>query len=238
MLAQRNGLPSGCKPVPLKDHPDLRDVDVSAEGCCSLSSSPSSGGCPWARLAGLDGCLSEPYCLWFQLLARAYWGEVELGLSSPNRSVSWARLREASRKNCVSSRPKPIPLSGGLYICCSQTRPGKGMDREARGAKQKDGRDQSEASTLASPGAEEEPFSWPGPKTLHLRRTSQGFGFTLRHFIVYPPESAVHNSLKDEDNGSCEPPAATGSHLALFQPHKSSSASQQDQRLGKGNADR
>uniref|UniRef100_A0A3Q1JRX2 Uncharacterized protein n=1 Tax=Anabas testudineus TaxID=64144 RepID=A0A3Q1JRX2_ANATE len=53
-----------------------------------------------------------------------------------------------------------------------------------------------EASTTASPGAEEEPFSWPGPKTLHLRRTSQGFGFTLRHFIVYPPESAVHNSLK------------------------------------------
>ncbi|XP_059182624.1 rho GTPase-activating protein 21 isoform X3 [Centropristis striata] len=69
-------------------------------------------------------------------------------------------------------------------------------------AKQKDGRDQSEASGVASPGPEEEPFSWPGPKTLHLRRTSQGFGFTLRHFIVYPPESAVHNSLKDEDNGS------------------------------------
>ncbi|CAK6968580.1 rho GTPase-activating protein 21 [Scomber scombrus] len=173
MLAQRNGLPPGCKPVPLKDHPDLRDVDVSAEGCCSLSPSSSSGGCPWARLAGVDGCLSEPYCLWFQLLARAYWGEVELGLTSPNRSVSWARLREASRKNCVRSR-----------------------------AKQKDGRDQSEASATASPGAEEEPFSWPGPKTLHLRRTSQGFGFTLRHFIVYPPESAVHNSLKDEDNGS------------------------------------
>ncbi|XP_036934707.1 rho GTPase-activating protein 21-like isoform X3 [Acanthopagrus latus] len=173
MLAQRNGLPPGCKPVPLKDHQDLRDVDVNAESCCSLSPSPSSGGCPWARLAGVDGCLSEPYCLWFQLLARAYWGEVELGLTSPNRSVSWARLREASRKNCVRSR-----------------------------AKQKDGRDQSEASTAASPGPEEEPFSWPGPKTLHLRRTSQGFGFTLRHFIVYPPESAVHNSLKDEENGS------------------------------------
>uniref|UniRef100_A0A8D3A0L1 Rho GTPase activating protein 21 n=1 Tax=Scophthalmus maximus TaxID=52904 RepID=A0A8D3A0L1_SCOMX len=69
-------------------------------------------------------------------------------------------------------------------------------------AKQKDGRDQSEASAPTSPGPEEEPFSWPGPKTLHLRRTSQGFGFTLRHFIVYPPESAVHNSLKDEENGS------------------------------------
>ncbi|XP_029955131.1 rho GTPase-activating protein 21a isoform X3 [Salarias fasciatus] len=173
MLAQRNGLPPGCKPGPLKDHPDLRDVDVNAEGCCSLSPSPTSGGCPWARLAGVDGCLSEPYCLWFQLLARAYWGEVELGLTSPNRSVSWARLREASRKNCVRSR-----------------------------AKQKDGRDQSETSATASPGAEEEPFSWPGPKTLRLRRTSQGFGFTLRHFIVYPPESAVHNSLKDDENGS------------------------------------
>lgn len=104
MLAQRNGLPPGCKPAHLKDHPDLRDVDVKSQGCCSLSPSPSSGGCPWARLAGVDGCLSEPYCLWFQLLARAYWGEVELGLTSPNRNVSWARLREASRKNCVRSR--------------------------------------------------------------------------------------------------------------------------------------
>uniref|UniRef100_A0A4W5JSJ3 Rho GTPase activating protein 21 n=1 Tax=Hucho hucho TaxID=62062 RepID=A0A4W5JSJ3_9TELE len=73
---------------------------------------------------------------------------------------------------------------------------------KSRIAKQKDGRDQSEASATGSPvGAEEEPFSWPGPKTLRLQRTSQGFGFTLRHFIVYPPESAVHSSLKDEDNG-------------------------------------
>ncbi|KAM4604862.1 rho GTPase-activating protein 21 [Polymixia lowei] len=49
--------------------------------------------------------------------------------------------------------------------------------------------------------AEEEPFSWPGPKTVLLRRTSQGFGFTLRHFIVYPPESAVHCSFPEEDHG-------------------------------------
>ncbi|XP_016298878.1 rho GTPase-activating protein 21-like isoform X2 [Sinocyclocheilus anshuiensis] len=68
-------------------------------------------------------------------------------------------------------------------------------------AKQKDGCERSEASAL-SPAAEEEPFSWPGPKTLQLRRTSHGFGFTLRHFIVYPPESAVQSSLKDEDNSS------------------------------------
>ncbi|XP_077480212.1 rho GTPase-activating protein 21-B-like isoform X2 [Stigmatopora argus] len=64
-------------------------------------------------------------------------------------------------------------------------------------SKAKDG-----SSLATSPGPEEEPFSWPGPKTLRLRRTSQGFGFTLRHFIVYPPESAVHNSIKDEEKGS------------------------------------
>uniref|UniRef100_A0AAZ3P4L9 Rho GTPase activating protein 21b n=1 Tax=Oncorhynchus tshawytscha TaxID=74940 RepID=A0AAZ3P4L9_ONCTS len=39
------------------------------------------------------------------------------------------------------------------------------------------------------------------PKTLRLRRTSQGFGFTLRHFIVYPPESAVHPYPFPEEHG-------------------------------------
>ncbi|XP_053091247.1 rho GTPase-activating protein 21 isoform X2 [Pangasianodon hypophthalmus] len=71
----------------------------------------------------------------------------------------------------------------------------------------KDGHDPSELSPMSpmspmSPVPMDQLFSWPGPKTLHLRRTSQGFGFTLRHFIVYPPESAVHSSFKDEDNGS------------------------------------
>uniref|UniRef100_A0AAQ4QU82 Rho GTPase activating protein 21b n=1 Tax=Gasterosteus aculeatus aculeatus TaxID=481459 RepID=A0AAQ4QU82_GASAC len=47
-------------------------------------------------------------------------------------------------------------------------------------------------SAAAHPPTEEEPFSWPRPKTVRLRRTSQGFGFTLRHFIVYPPESTAH----------------------------------------------
>lgn len=47
---------------------------------------------------------------------------------------------------------------------------------------------------------EEEAFSWPRPKTVHLRRTSQGFGFTLRHFIVYPPESSAHCTFLEEDH--------------------------------------
>ncbi|XP_055449854.1 rho GTPase-activating protein 21 isoform X2 [Psammomys obesus] len=65
-------------------------------------------------------------------------------------------------------------------------------------SKNKDGKEQSET---VSP-SEDEPFSWPGPKTVVLKRTPQGFGFTLRHFIVYPPESAIQFSHKDEENGN------------------------------------
>ncbi|XP_077954737.1 rho GTPase-activating protein 21-B isoform X3 [Gasterosteus aculeatus] len=57
-------------------------------------------------------------------------------------------------------------------------------------------------SAAAHPPTEEEPFSWPRPKTVRLRRTSQGFGFTLRHFIVYPPESTAHCFPgNEEDHG-------------------------------------
>ncbi|KAM6042249.1 rho GTPase-activating protein 23 isoform 2-T2 [Chlamydotis macqueenii] len=58
----------------------------------------------------------------------------------------------------------------------------------------------------ASPNANappEGPFPWVGPKTVVLRKSLQGgFGFTLRHFIVYPPESAVHSTAKEEENGN------------------------------------
>ncbi|XP_070846945.1 rho GTPase-activating protein 23-like isoform X3 [Chaetodon trifascialis] len=48
---------------------------------------------------------------------------------------------------------------------------------------------------------EVEGMSWQGPRTIFLQKNSQGYGFTLRHFIVYPPESSLHN-LKDEENGN------------------------------------
>ncbi|XP_029383008.1 rho GTPase-activating protein 21 isoform X2 [Echeneis naucrates] len=48
---------------------------------------------------------------------------------------------------------------------------------------------------------EVEGISWQGPRTILLRKNSQGFGFTLRHFIVYPPESSFH-SLRDKENGN------------------------------------
>ncbi|CAL8303645.1 unnamed protein product [Lota lota] len=47
-----------------------------------------------------------------------------------------------------------------------------------------------------------EGLSWPGPRTLLLQKNSQGFGFTLRHFIVYPPESSLQTILKDDENGN------------------------------------
>uniref|UniRef100_A0A8U8BR83 Uncharacterized protein n=1 Tax=Geospiza parvula TaxID=87175 RepID=A0A8U8BR83_GEOPR len=58
----------------------------------------------------------------------------------------------------------------------------------------------------ASPNANAPPeggsFPWVGPRTVALRKSPQGgFGFTLRHFIVYPPESTVH-SAKEEENGN------------------------------------
>uniref|UniRef100_A0A8C9JDK7 Rho GTPase-activating protein 21 n=1 Tax=Panthera tigris altaica TaxID=74533 RepID=A0A8C9JDK7_PANTA len=75
---------------------------------------------------------------------------------------------------------------------------GDGDKLKACGSPTKDGKEQSET---VSP-SEDETFSWPGPKTVMLKRTSQGFGFTLRHFIVYPPESAIQFSYKDEENGN------------------------------------
>ena len=106
MLAQRSGPTPGPKPAPVMDDPDLAETrEGTAVGRQSPSPPASPGSsCPWARLAGVDGCLVEPYCLWFQLLARAYWGDVELGVSGPVSCMSWAHLRDASRRNCVCSK--------------------------------------------------------------------------------------------------------------------------------------
>ncbi|KAK5615013.1 hypothetical protein CRENBAI_007252 [Crenichthys baileyi] len=71
-------------------------------------------------------------------------------------------------------------------------------DNEAK--RRNDGIVSSDKSNLL-PSAEVEAKSSQGPRTIVLQKNSQGFGFTLRHFIVYPPESTLH-SLKDEENGN------------------------------------
>ncbi|KAJ8268686.1 hypothetical protein COCON_G00138580 [Conger conger] len=72
-------------------------------------------------------------------------------------------------------------------------------------AKQTDGRERESergrSGGVSSGTEEEELFSWPGPSKLRLLRAPQGFGFTLRHFIVYPPESAVSCPRTEEDKG-------------------------------------
>ncbi|XP_026527911.1 rho GTPase-activating protein 21 isoform X2 [Notechis scutatus] len=67
-------------------------------------------------------------------------------------------------------------------------------------SKHEDEKRQCEAGSLSED--DEETLSWPGLKLIALRRSPIGFGFTLRHFIVYPPESAIQISLKDEENGN------------------------------------
>lgn len=41
---------------------------------------------------------------------------------------------------------------------------------------------------------------WEGPRRVTLERSGQGFGFTLRQFIVYPPEAAIaeHDRMEEE----------------------------------------
>ncbi|XP_047233077.1 rho GTPase-activating protein 21-like isoform X3 [Girardinichthys multiradiatus] len=70
----------------------------------------------------------------------------------------------------------------------------------AQAKRRNDGIVSSDKSNLL-PSAEVEAKSSQGPRTIVLQKNSQGFGFTLRHFIVYPPESTLH-SLKDEENGN------------------------------------
>ncbi|XP_072028473.1 LOW QUALITY PROTEIN: rho GTPase-activating protein 21-like [Amphiura filiformis] len=40
--------------------------------------------------------------------------------------------------------------------------------------------------------------NWKGPRKITLKRNASGYGFTLRHFIVYPPESAVAELTRQE----------------------------------------
>ncbi|XP_047465069.1 rho GTPase-activating protein 23-like isoform X2 [Mugil cephalus] len=46
-----------------------------------------------------------------------------------------------------------------------------------------------------------EGVSWWGQRNIFLPKNSQGFGFTLRHFLIYPPASSLH-SVKEEENGN------------------------------------
>ncbi|KAJ8251040.1 hypothetical protein GJAV_G00216570 [Gymnothorax javanicus] len=96
--------------------------------------------------------------------------------------------------DCSSPEPRCIWLAVLRSVCtaAAPTDP----PRWAKG--RRDGISSSEKPRMAA----RESMPWRGPRTLFLRKNSQGFGFTLRHFIVYPPESSLHPSLLDEENGN------------------------------------
>ncbi|XP_061410750.1 LOW QUALITY PROTEIN: rho GTPase-activating protein 21 [Lethenteron reissneri] len=59
---------------------------------------------------------------------------------------------------------------------------------------------------------DEDIFSWSGPRTVILHKGLQGFGFTLRHFIVYPPESTSYQKEEEAERGGdpCQLTAEAG----------------------------
>ncbi|XP_077171885.1 rho GTPase-activating protein 23 isoform X2 [Paroedura picta] len=77
----------------------------------------------------------------------------------------------------------------------------RGLPRRDKNPMPKLGRRDGLATNANTPPVES--FPWVGPKTVVLHKNLQGgYGFTLRHFIVYPPESAVHSNVKEEENGN------------------------------------
>uniref|UniRef100_A0A8B9NGW9 Rho GTPase activating protein 23 n=1 Tax=Accipiter nisus TaxID=211598 RepID=A0A8B9NGW9_9AVES len=102
-----------------------------------------------------------------------------------------------------------VGWSTGTGICCRQAGSREGVPRSGvafpadfspQHGPTPGRRDGASPNANAPP---EGPFPWVGPKTVVLRKSSQGgFGFTLRHFIVYPPESAVQSTAKEEENGN------------------------------------
>ncbi|XP_054767865.2 rho GTPase-activating protein 21-like isoform X1 [Lytechinus pictus] len=64
--------------------------------------------------------------------------------------------------------------------------------------------------------SEPQDSTWKGPRKVTLQRRSNGFGFTLRHFIVYPPESAVAELNRLQETGGDGPKAK--SRISALEP--------------------
>ncbi|XP_065174284.1 rho GTPase-activating protein 21-B isoform X4 [Atheta coriaria] len=59
------------------------------------------------------------------------------------------------------------------------------------------------------PGIVEVPVGSRGPRSLYLRRNGDTFGFTLRHFIIYPPESLAETDGRHAAVGALLTPMDT-----------------------------
>ncbi|XP_016404950.1 rho GTPase-activating protein 23-like isoform X3 [Sinocyclocheilus rhinocerous] len=134
---------------------------------------PRVGGKEWCfqDAVGVDCSSPEPRCIWVAVLHG----------DTPKINVLNLQNDTIESTNAINaSRALPRP---------SQTCRAKGR---------RDGISSSSENPRPAvrSGADGLGVSWQGPRTLVLHKNSQGFGFTLRHFIVYPPESALHTNLK------------------------------------------
>ncbi|XP_067275384.1 rho GTPase-activating protein 23 isoform X4 [Pseudorasbora parva] len=134
---------------------------------------------------GVDCSSPEPRCIWVAVLHG----------DTPQINIS---KKDSESTNGISARR--------ALLRRSQTCRAKGR---------RDGTSSSSENPrpVVRSGADGLGMSWQGPRTLLLHKNSQGFGFTLRHFIVYPPESALHTSFKDEENGN-----GKGLHRSCLEP--------------------
>ncbi|KAM6333977.1 LOW QUALITY PROTEIN: rho GTPase-activating protein 23 [Alca torda] len=134
---------------------------------------------------------------------------VRKGLWSVERAGKGWRPERAIGVDCSSPEPRCIWLSSLRRYAAAPPdhrwppapRHGRAPPRTEKCRRPTPGRRDGASPNANAPP--EGPFPWVGPKTVVLRKSSQGgFGFTLRHFIVYPPESAVHSTTKEEENGN------------------------------------
>ncbi|XP_022528509.2 rho GTPase-activating protein 23 isoform X2 [Astyanax mexicanus] len=148
----------------------------------------AAGGLPMAIPAACPRvCVSE----W------SFRDAVGVDCSAPEPRCIWVAVLRSDAPN--THTPHTPDVGGG--------RPSRAPHRVPREIRAKGRRDGTSSSSenprpVVVGGSDGRGMSWQGPRTLLLQKNSQGFGFTLRHFIVYPPESALHTSLKDEENGN------------------------------------
>ncbi|KAL4659277.1 rho GTPase-activating protein 23 isoform X1 [Arapaima gigas] len=125
----------------------------------------------------------------------SYESPVGVDCSAPEPRCIWLAVLRG-----VATRTPVIPSRGGTLR----------TNHVSRAKGRRDGVPLSNENVQPVGG---EAVAWRGPRTIVLRKNAQGFGFTLRHFIVYPPESALHIGPKDEENGN-----GTGCHHSHLEP--------------------
>nr|XP_019949799.1 PREDICTED: rho GTPase-activating protein 23 isoform X6 [Paralichthys olivaceus] len=120
---------------------------------------------------------------------------VGVDCSSPEPRCIWLAVLRGATGPVPPPSPPPVMATGPRKSSLQPRAKGRRDGLSSAG-------DNPRPPMATRSGREGVGMGWKGPRTLVLRKNSQGFGFTLRHFIVYPPESTLHTNIKDEENGN------------------------------------